>query len=71
MKELIEMWKHTRIVSFFILSTALYAVFLWIFAQLPVWIIPGVTSLRPANAIPIYVVYYLVQQLHGEQLLET
>jgi energy-coupling factor transport system substrate-specific component len=53
MKELIEMWKHTRIVSFFILSTALYAVFLWIFAQLPVWIIPGVTSLRPANAIPI------------------
>lgn len=53
MKENVEMWKYTQMISFFILSTALYAVFLWLFGQLPIWIIPGVTSLRPANAVPI------------------
>lgn len=53
MKENVEMWKYTQMISFFILSTALYAVFLWLFAQLPLWIIPGITSLRPANAVPI------------------
>lgn len=53
MKENIDMWNYTRMIVLFALSTALYAVFLWIFAQLPLQIIPGFTSVRPANAFPI------------------
>lgn len=50
MKENITMWKYTQMIVLFALSTALYAVTLWIFA--PVWIIPGVTGPRPGNAFP-------------------
>ncbi|NIQ07118.1 MAG: QueT transporter family protein [Candidatus Korarchaeota archaeon] len=54
MKENIDMWAYTRMIVLFALSTALYAVFLWIFAQLPaLQIVPGFTSVRPANAFPI------------------
>lgn len=53
MKENITMWSFTRMIVLFALSTALYAVFLWIFAQFPLWIIPGFTAVRPANAFPI------------------
>jgi len=36
----------------FIVSAGLYAALLYVFAALPVWIIPGVTAVRPGNAIP-------------------
>ena len=52
MKENITMFKYTQMVVFFALSTAFYAVLLWIFAVLPLWIIPGITALRPGNSIP-------------------
>ncbi|RLI59165.1 MAG: hypothetical protein DRO67_10055 [Candidatus Asgardarchaeum californiense] len=52
MKENITMFKYTQMVIFFALSTAFYAVILWIFAVMPLWIVPGVTALRPGNAIP-------------------
>jgi len=52
MEENLSMWKYTLMIVLFALSTALYAVFLWIFTQFPLWLIPGVTSLRPGNAFP-------------------
>lgn len=54
MKENVEMFAYTQMIIFMALATALYAVFLYIFTLLPVlWIIPGFTSVRPANSIPI------------------
>jgi len=53
MKENLSMFAYTQMVVFFALSAAFYAVILWVFAALPLWIIPGVTGLRPGNAIPI------------------
>jgi len=39
-------------ITSFIISAGLYAVLLYVFTLVPVWIIPGVTSIRPGNAIP-------------------
>ncbi|MEM0440876.1 MAG: QueT transporter family protein [Candidatus Caldarchaeum sp.] len=52
MKELIRMWSHTQMITAFIVSAGLYAALLFVFAALPIWIIPGVTAVRPGNAIP-------------------
>jgi energy-coupling factor transport system substrate-specific component len=51
MKEVITMWKNTRMIILVALSAAIYAVFLIIFkAGIP--IIPGITEVRPANVFP-------------------
>ncbi len=46
------MWNHTQMITSFVISAGLYAVLLYVFTLLPLTIIPGVTSARPANAIP-------------------
>jgi energy-coupling factor transport system substrate-specific component len=51
MKEVITMWKNTRMIILVALSAAIYAVFLIVFkAGIP--IIPGITEVRPANVFP-------------------
>jgi energy-coupling factor transport system substrate-specific component len=50
-KDLFEMWGNTRMVVLTAITAALYAAILIPFKVLP--IIPGITELRPANAIPI------------------
>src|SRR5713101_456911 len=49
--ELRLMWRNTRMVVLCAISAALYAAVLVPFKAVP--FIPGVTELRPANAIPI------------------
>src|SRR6266446_1641424 len=49
--ELRLMWRNTRMVVLCAISAALYAAVLVPFKVVP--LIPGVTELRPANAIPI------------------
>jgi energy-coupling factor transport system substrate-specific component len=49
--ELTLMWRNTRMVVLCAISAALYAAILVPFKVVP--LIPGVTELRPANAIPI------------------
>jgi energy-coupling factor transport system substrate-specific component len=51
MSELRLMWRNTRMVVLCAISAALYAAVLVPFKVVP--LIPGVTELRPANAIPI------------------
>jgi energy-coupling factor transport system substrate-specific component len=51
MNELGLMWRNTRMVVLCAISAALYAAVLVPFKVVP--LIPGVTELRPANAIPI------------------
>jgi energy-coupling factor transport system substrate-specific component len=51
MRELGAMWRNTRMVVLCAISAALYAAVLVPFKVVP--LIPGVTELRPANAIPI------------------
>ncbi len=51
MTELRLMWRNTRMVVLCAISAALYAAVLVPFKVVP--LIPGVTELRPANAIPI------------------
>src|SRR5215475_3352228 len=51
MSELRLMWRNTRMVVLCAISAALYAAVLIPFKVVP--FIPGVTELRPANAIPI------------------
>jgi energy-coupling factor transport system substrate-specific component len=51
MRDLRLMWRNTRMVVLCGISAALYAAVLVPFKVIP--IIPGVTELRPANAIPI------------------
>lgn len=51
MIELGLMWRNTRMVVLCAISAALYAALLVPFKVVP--LIPGVTELRPANAIPI------------------
>ena len=51
MTELRLMWRNTRMVVLCAISAALYAAVLIPFKVVP--FIPGVTELRPANAIPI------------------
>ena len=49
--ELRLMWRNTRMVVLCLLSAALYAAILIPFKVIP--LIPGVTELRPGNAIPV------------------
>jgi energy-coupling factor transport system substrate-specific component len=49
--ELRLMWRNTRMVVLCVLSAALYAAVLVPFKVIP--LIPGVTELRPGNAIPV------------------
>jgi energy-coupling factor transport system substrate-specific component len=49
--ELRLMWRNTRMVVLCVLSAALYAAILIPFKVIP--LIPGVTELRPGNAIPV------------------
>jgi energy-coupling factor transport system substrate-specific component len=51
MRDVIEMWAHTRMVVLAAMSASLYAAILIPFKVLP--IIPGVTEFRPANAVPV------------------
>ncbi len=51
MRELVDMWSHTRMVVLTAMTASLYAAILIPFKVLP--IIPGVTELRPANAVPV------------------
>jgi energy-coupling factor transport system substrate-specific component len=51
MHELRAMWRNTRMIVLCAISAALYAAVLVPFKVVP--FIPGVTELRPANAIPI------------------
>jgi energy-coupling factor transport system substrate-specific component len=51
MADLSLMWRNTRMVVLCAISAALYAAVLVPFKALP--IIPGITELRPANAIPV------------------
>ncbi len=51
MSELRSMWGNTRMVVLSAISAALYAAVLVPFKVVP--LIPGVTELRPANAIPV------------------
>ncbi|MGA1875975.1 MAG: QueT transporter family protein [bacterium] len=52
MKEIISMWRHTRMVVLVALSAALYAVGLIVFKG-GIVLIPGITEIRPANVFPI------------------
>ncbi len=51
MRDLVLMWRNTRMVVLCAISGALYAAVLVPFKVVP--LIPGVTELRPANAIPV------------------
>jgi len=51
MRELRSMWGNTRMVVLSAISASLYAAVLLPFKVVP--LIPGVTELRPANAIPV------------------
>jgi energy-coupling factor transport system substrate-specific component len=51
MRELVSMWNNTRMVVLTAVTAALYSAILIPFKVIP--LIPGVTELRPANAIPI------------------
>ncbi|MGQ9682687.1 MAG: QueT transporter family protein [Anaerolineae bacterium] len=52
MKEVVTMWKSTKMIILVALSAAIYAVVLIAFKGVLV-IIPGITELRPANVFPI------------------
>jgi energy-coupling factor transport system substrate-specific component len=51
MRDVFDMWSNTRMVILTAISASLYAAILIPFKVLP--IIPGVTELRPANAVPV------------------
>lgn len=51
MRDVFDMWSNTRMVVLTAISASLYAAILIPFKVLP--IIPGVTELRPANAVPV------------------
>jgi len=51
MRDVFQMWGNTRMVVLTAISASLYAAILIPFKVLP--IIPGVTELRPANAVPV------------------
>jgi energy-coupling factor transport system substrate-specific component len=51
MREAVAMWRNTRLVVLTAVSASLYAAILIPFKVLP--LIPGVTELRPANAVPV------------------
>lgn len=52
MKEVITMWKYTRMIVLVALSAAIYAALLIVF-KAGIVIIPGITEVRPANVFPI------------------
>jgi len=51
MRDAVTMWRNTRLVVLAAMSASLYAALLIPFKVLP--LIPGVTELRPANAVPV------------------
>jgi len=51
MRELLEVWRSTRLVVLVALTAGLYAAFLIPFKPIP--LIPGITEVRPANVVPI------------------
>ena len=51
MKEVVTMWKNTRMIILVSLSAAIYAAFLIVFKGGLV-IVPGITEVRPANVFP-------------------
>ena len=51
MKEVISMWKYTRMIILVALSAAIYAAVLIVFKG-GIVIVPGITELRPANVFP-------------------
>jgi energy-coupling factor transport system substrate-specific component len=51
MKEVVSMWKYTRMIILVALSAAIYAAILIPFKGIP--IIPGITEVRPANVFPV------------------
>ncbi len=51
MKEVISMWKNTRMIILTALSAAIYAAFLIVF-KAGIVIVPGITEIRPANVFP-------------------
>lgn len=52
MKEVVTMWKNTRMIILVSLSAAIYAAFLIVFKGGLV-IVPGITEVRPANVFPV------------------
>lgn len=51
MKEVITMWKNTRMIILVALTAAIYAAFLIVFKG-GIVIVPGITEVRPANVFP-------------------
>jgi len=51
MRETFQLWRNTRLVVLTAMSASLYAALLIPFKVLP--LIPGVTELRPGNAVPV------------------
>lgn len=52
MKDLVTLWKHTRMVVLVALTAAVYAAILIPF-KVAIPLIPGFTEVRPANVIPV------------------
>ena len=51
MREVITMWRHTKMVVLVALTAGVYAAILVPLKAIP--LIPGVTEIRPANVIPV------------------
>jgi energy-coupling factor transport system substrate-specific component len=51
MKEVVTMWRHTKMVALTGLTAAVYAAILIPFKGIP--IIPGITEIRPASVVPV------------------
>lgn len=51
MKEVVSMWKNTRMIILVALSAAIYAAFLIVFKG-GIVLVPGITEVRPANVFP-------------------
>jgi len=51
MREIVTMWRHTKMVVLVALTAAVYAAILIPLKGIP--LIPGITELRPANVVPV------------------
>jgi energy-coupling factor transport system substrate-specific component len=51
MREVVTMWRHTKMVVLVALTAAVYAAILIPLKGIP--LIPGITELRPANVVPV------------------
>jgi energy-coupling factor transport system substrate-specific component len=51
MREVVTMWRHTKMVVLVALTAAVYAAILIPLKSIP--LIPGITELRPANVVPV------------------